>query len=243
MIREMITRYGRSWGGYIWAILEPVGMIAILALVFSQFIRTPPIGQSFALFYATGFIPYHFFNDIASQTSNAVRLNRALMQFPVVTPLDAIFARFLLSAITLVVVAAIVFFGLILIVDQPVRLEWPNLIVAVSAAAFLGLGVGTTNALLFSFYPVWRNLWAIISRPLFIVSGVFYTFESLPQSVQQVLWWNPLIHVVGEARKAFYPVYEGTYISLGAVVGVSALAFVFSASMLIRYRSRVIESG
>ncbi len=52
MVREMATRYGRSWGGYFWALAEPVGTIAILSLAFSQFIRTPALGDSFMLFYA-----------------------------------------------------------------------------------------------------------------------------------------------------------------------------------------------
>ena len=33
IIREMSTTYGRSAGGYIWAILEPVGAIALMSLV------------------------------------------------------------------------------------------------------------------------------------------------------------------------------------------------------------------
>ena len=50
-IREMITRYGRSIGGYAWAILEPVGWILMLSAIFSSFIRTPPLGQNFPLFF------------------------------------------------------------------------------------------------------------------------------------------------------------------------------------------------
>lgn len=49
MLREMSTRYGRTPGGYIWAILEPLGMIIILGLAFALLVRVPAMGTSFLL--------------------------------------------------------------------------------------------------------------------------------------------------------------------------------------------------
>ncbi len=242
MIREMITRYGRSAGGYIWALLEPIGMIAILSLAFSPFIRVPPIGESFIFFYATGYVPFHMYSEIAGNTSNAVHLNRSLMQFPMVTPLDAILARFFLSVLTLIVVTLIVFTGIAIIVEEPVRAHLGPLLSGLVCAALLGLGVGTLNAVLFPFFPVWRNLWLILNRPLFIISAVFFTFESMPGHLQDLLWWNPLVHVVGQVRAAFYPVYEGVYVSLGYVLAIAFGTFILGAALLARHKTFVIEN-
>ena len=54
MMREMATTYGRSPGGYLWALVEPIGAVAILTLLFSLAFPAPPMGKSFGLFYATG---------------------------------------------------------------------------------------------------------------------------------------------------------------------------------------------
>ncbi|MCC5956800.1 MAG: hypothetical protein JJU07_11910, partial [Natronohydrobacter sp.] len=35
MLREMATRYGRTPGGYLWAVVEPLGMILILGYAWS----------------------------------------------------------------------------------------------------------------------------------------------------------------------------------------------------------------
>ena len=67
MLREMSTTYGQSAGGYIWAILKPVGMIVILSLVFSLMVRKPYLGTNFMLFYATGYLPYSFFIPLLLQ--------------------------------------------------------------------------------------------------------------------------------------------------------------------------------
>jgi len=242
MVREMITRYGRTWGGYFWAILEPVGVILILSLAFSQVIHKPAIGSSFIMFYATGYIPFHFFLETSINTGGAVSLNRQLMLLPAVTPLDAVIARFLLSILTLIVVASIVFSGLLILIDDQVSLSLDSLFLSLSCGAIVGLGVGTFNSVVFSFVPSWRQLWGIISRPLFIISGVFFTFEQMPEGVRQVLWWNPLVHVVGESRKAFYASYEGAYIALWYPLGFGLFFLLVGAAFLIRNRSAIIEA-
>ncbi len=239
MVREMITRYGRSWGGYVWAILEPLGVIAILTFTFSQFIKTPPIGVSFALFYATGYIPYHFFSEISNAAGTAVQLNRPLLQFPMVTPIDTVLARFLLSFLTLIVVSVILFWGIFLIVDDPAQVSLPKVVVAFAGAALLGLGIGCLNAFLFAMLPVWRQIWGILTRPLFIVSCVFFTFQSLPEAIQQILWWNPLVHAVGAARVGFYPVYDASYVSFAYLYGCGASALLLGLALLARHRSDV----
>ena len=50
ILREMSTSNGRSPGGYLWAVLEPAGGIALLSLVFAAAFRNPPIGISFPMF-------------------------------------------------------------------------------------------------------------------------------------------------------------------------------------------------
>ena len=69
ILREMSTTYGRSAGGYIWAVLEPAAGIALLAFAFSLALRAPSLGTNFALFYATGYLPFmlYFYSAKKSQ--------------------------------------------------------------------------------------------------------------------------------------------------------------------------------
>ena len=58
MLREMSTTYGRSPGGYLWAILEPAGGIAMMSVAFGLVLRSPSLGTNFPIFYATGYLPF-----------------------------------------------------------------------------------------------------------------------------------------------------------------------------------------
>jgi capsular polysaccharide transport system permease protein len=64
MLREMTTKYGRTPGGYVWAILEPVAMIVVLSFGFSLVMRSPSLGNSFIVFYASGFLPFNQYRTL-----------------------------------------------------------------------------------------------------------------------------------------------------------------------------------
>ncbi|MHA1529656.1 MAG: ABC transporter permease [Alphaproteobacteria bacterium] len=214
LMREMTTRFGRSAGGYLWALIEPVGFIALLSLAFSQIAHSPPVGRSFPLFYATGYIAFSFYNDIAAITGRAVFVNRPLLNYPAVTALDTVLARFVLQSLTGLAVAALVFSGILAVFADQVRLQPAALLGAFALAGLLGLGVGLVNTTLFALSKSWELAYGVISRPLFLVSAVFFTFASLPAAAREVLWWNPLIHLVGLMRAGFYPVYDDSHVSV-----------------------------
>lgn len=221
MLREMITRYGRSSLGYAWAVLEPAAFIALLSLLFVQIAHTPPVGRSFVLFYATGYVAFHWFHDISSVTARSVFVNRPLLAFPPVTPLDTVFARFVLQVLTSIAVALVIFGTVLVVFVDQVLLDPAPLLLGFGLAAALGLGVGLTNCWLFAQSRSWELLWGVVSRPLFLISCVFFTFSSMPAFVREVLWFNPVVHVVGLIQAGFYPAYDASHVSPGYVLGVS----------------------
>ncbi|MEO1550211.1 MAG: ABC transporter permease [Pseudomonadota bacterium] len=232
MVREMTTRYARLSGGYLWAVVEPVAVICLLSILFSQAFRTPPLGTSFVLFYATGYLPLILFSDVADKTAAAVSFSRQLLAYPRVTVLDAVLARFLLNLLTQILVFTLVLSGLALAGLLPHMPRMDILATAVALAAALALGVGLLNCLAFSQSPMWQRLWSIVSRPLFLISGLFYTFEGLPAHIRELLIWNPLIHVVGLVRAALYPTYYAAYVQPGYVLALGLATAVLGALML-----------
>jgi capsular polysaccharide transport system permease protein len=241
ILRDMSAKFGRSVGGYVWAVAEPLGGIVLLAVAFSIALRMPPIGTSFLFFYATGMIPFTIYGNIANSAANAVRGNRGLLNYSVVSPLDAVLAGALLEILTLSVVAALLFVGIILFDDVTVNFEPIRVVNAFAMATLLGLGIGTLNCVLFGFFPTWKNIWGVLTKPLFLISGVFFTFNSAPPEMQQVLWFNPLAQIIGEMRAGFYGSYRADYVSYGYVVGIGLTLFVIGAWLLRRHASFLIE--
>lgn len=236
ILREMVTTYGRSPGGYLWAILEPVAVISLFAFVFSLAFRAPSLGSSFGLFYASGYLPYILFHDVSNKTANALRFSQPLLAFSAVTWLDAILARFILNFLTQVLVTTLVLLGLITLLDIDAHIEVSDLGIAMAMAGLLALGVGLLNSYLYQTIPVWERVWSVLTRPLFLISGVFFLFEDLPIWLQDVLWFNPLFHATGLMRTGLYPFYGPTYVNLLFPFGI-ALALILLGLLLGRIRS------
>ena len=235
LLREMSTTYGRSPGGYIWAILQPVAMIVILTLAFSLVLRAPSLGTSFVLFYATGFLPLRMFQDVSAATGAAIQFNRAMLAYPRVTFADSLIARSLLAVLTQVMVIAVVMAGIFAFEDIRVILDFRPVVLALSSAVLMAVGIGTLNSYLTLAFPVWKTIWGVLTRPLLFVSGVFYIYEDLPRVIQDILWWNPLIHVTGLMRTGFYTTYEASYVSAPFQVLCGMVPMAFGMLLLRRY--------
>ncbi|MEM9140382.1 MAG: ABC transporter permease [Pseudomonadota bacterium] len=241
MLREMITRYGRTSAGYLWALAEPVGFIALLSLIFTQITHKPPLGASFPLFYASGFLAYHWVADIADVTGRSVHVNRPLLSFPAITPLDTVLARFLLQALTGLVVAGVIL-AAILALDAPfARPDPAPLLTAFGLALCLGLGIGIFNVWAFAHWPFWERVWGILFRPVFLISCVFFTYGGLPGPVKEVLWWNPVIHLVGLMRAGLYPAYDAAYVMPGYVLALAGGLMCAGLLGLHRTSNRLVE--
>lgn len=231
ILREMSTSYGRSPGGYLWAILEPAIGIFLLTFLFSLAFRAPPLGQNFAIFYATGFVPFMAFNDISNKTATALKYSKQLLSYPRVTYMDALLGRFILNFLTQLLIGYVVLMGTVLLYETRTLINFPGIAMAYAMMGVLCFGLGTLNCFLFLRFPVWERAWTIITRPLMIVSGIIFLFDTIPEPYRGYLWYNPLVHIVGEMRKSFYISYSGDYVSpayvFGIGLGCTAVGLVF----------------
>lgn len=242
ILREMATRYGRSPGGYLWAILEPLGAILILAMGMSVIVRIPPMGNSFILFFATAFLPFSLYLNVSGMVARSINFSRALLFYPAVTWVDAVLARFLLNTLTGVLVMLILFSGLFIATDIGAMPNITPILQAVTLAALLGLSVGIVNCVLFGLFPVWEQIWSIATRPLFLISGVFFLYEDLPTTVQNILWYNPVIHITGLMRQGFYTTYTADYINVSFVAVVSLIYLFFGVLLMGRFHRDILNS-
>jgi capsular polysaccharide transport system permease protein len=241
MMREMATSYGRTPGGYLWAILEPaLGIFFMTTLVYALGFRQPPIGSNYPIFFATGIIPYYIFIQIAGSMASSLNYSRSLLAYPAVTYIDALVARFLIAALTQILVAYVIFAGILMAYDTRTNLDPMVVAAALSLAIGLGVGIGTFNAFLFTMFPLWQIAWSVLTRPLALLSGIFFTWNEIPRPYNDYLWYNPLIQIVGMCRSGFYPGYPAAYAQPLYVIGVSVVALILGLIFLRRYHQYLL---
>ena len=243
MIREMTTTYGRSPGGYIWTFVEPVGGIALLTLIFAMISRTPPLGNNFQIYFAAGILPFMMYTSTASKVSSAIRYSRPLLAYPSVTYIDTIVGRLLLNALTQIMIAVIMISMIVLIYDVDLHLNFLICVRAATMAFALGLGVGLANCYLMSMLPVWQSIWGILNRPLFIISGIFFLLDPLPEKLRSLLLLNPLAHAIMEMRNGIFDIYDAPYASPTYVYIVALCLTAIGMLVLHRYHRQILDEG
>ena len=235
ILREMNTSYGRSPGGYIWAVLQPAAGIGMMVAFLSAGFRSPPLGTNFALFYATGLLPFMLFMDVSAKLGQALNYSKPFLMYPRITFMDAIIARFILNYLTQLLVGYILIALILFFYETRSTLEMNRIALAYAMVGSLSFGIGVLNCFLTSRFRVWQQVWSILMRPMFLVSGIFFMYENIPDPYRSYLWYNPLMHVSGEMRAAFYVSYGADYVSPSFVFGISLLTSVFGVLFLRRY--------
>jgi capsular polysaccharide transport system permease protein len=94
---------------------------------------------------------------------------------------------------------------------------------------------------LFTRMPVYQRAWVIVNAPLFILSGIFFTYETIPSAYQDYIWYNPLMHITGLMREGFYSSYRPDYINVPYVVGVSFICMAFGLMLLRRHHRDLLN--
>jgi capsular polysaccharide transport system permease protein len=241
VLREMESTYGRQPGGYLWAVLQPIGMIVLLSLAFGILVNKPPLGTSFIFFYAIAYLPFDMYGSLSMKISTALNYSHPLLSYPRVTWMDAILARFILTVLTQVTVFCIVVGGITMLYETRSHFQLIPVMQGLGMAATVGLGIGLLNCLLSGLFPVWTTIFGILSRPLFLASGVLFLPDSMPRGVQDVLWWNPLVHIIGLVRRGFFPTYDAPFVSMYYGYGFGLVLIVVSLIFLQAYYKKILQ--
>lgn len=241
ILREMAATYGRSPGGYVWAVLEPALGLLLLVVIFSAGFRTPPLGTNFAIFYASGLLPFFMFMTTALKVQQAINYSKQLLAYPRVTFVDALLARFILNVLTQLVVSVLLFTLILTIYETRTVLRIGTLLNAYAMSAALGFGIGVLNCLMVSRHALWQTVWSVLTRPLILISGVIFLHDRIPEPYRGWLEWNPLVHVVGEARRAVYYSYVGAYVDPLYAYGVALICAVAGLLLLRSYYRDLME--
>ena len=204
LMREALTRYGNSRIGYLWAVIEPAAFISLFLVLRTYLGRAVPIGESLALFMLSGIVAARVVLSMVGKIGGAINANRALLVYPLLSPLDTIVARCILESMTGMVVLSLFFGGLLIVAPDVAIQDFATFTTAAAVMVLLACSIGTFNAVVGSIVPAWTRVWGMMSFPLFITSGAFFVPATLPPFALEIVWWNPILHIVEWFREGVY---------------------------------------
>ena len=241
VLRDMHTRFGKTKLGYLWALITPLSYAGASALAYTLMDRHPPLGDSMVVFFVLGFLPFFLFRNIIFQLTRTIQSSQNMLTHAAIMPNDVVFAKSLVECTTMFIVGVIVFSLL-----AWRGLSWQphdrvGLLAAVLTTMFLGTGVGAVSALLALVIRSWDRMSRLVLRPFFLVSGVMFLTDSIPETFREVIVWNPLLHCIEWVRVSFYSGYVCQSLDCVYPLLVGTGCLCFSLAMERLFRRRIYE--
>ena len=242
--RELQTRFGGYRLGYFWALVEPLSHVIMLSALFSLIRSDNEIYRApFPVFFALGILSFFVFQKIAVNSQNSIRVNLGLFAYRQVKPFDAIVVRatidffvYLLAIFFLAVIGGW-FFQYQVVPADPLKA-----LVILSLLSLLGLGIGFFTAVIGVLHEEWAQFIAIVLRPLYFISGIFFPLAALPERLHVYLLWNPVLHGVEAFRGAWIVGYPADKVSIGYLGAWSLMILFLGMSYYRSNRVNVLRS-
>lgn len=201
--RDIIARYKRSVLGVAWTMINPLGMMLVLTIVFSQvFVST----KAYPVYVLTGLVAWNFFSQTSVLAMHQFQwggslIHRIYLPKTVfgISALGTGLINLILSLLPVVLVMLILHVPL-----RPAVLFLPVSIICICAFA---LGVGLLLSVIAAYFWDVSEIYQIASFAWMYLTPVIYPEEAIPPAFR---WWlfhlNPMYYLIKLFR---LPLYEG----------------------------------
>ncbi|WP_431310887.1 ABC transporter permease [Methylorubrum aminovorans] len=205
MLRDMRSRFGGSYWGYLVQVLWPCVHLGIIVGAMAFRGMKQPILDSPMLFVATGALPALAFQYVSREVMKGYLVHKPLTYFPQVKKFDTVVARILVEIVNaflglMLVMATLICFGV-----DPVPVDIFQSVTGYLAAIGLGIGIGFINVGIVSIFPGWALGYVLITILLYLSSGVYFLACYMPQEIYYYMQWNPVTQIIDWVRLGYEP--------------------------------------
>lgn len=225
ILRQLVTKdfklkYRRSVLGILWSVLNPLLMMAVMTLVFSNMFRFPI--EHFPLYLILGSTLFTLMTDATNGAmSSIIDASSLLKKVRIkkwVFPLERVLFSLVNFSLSLVAVLGVMLFFMVF-GDSSGRLGFPGasmlmLPVLIVYVLMFSVGIGLALSALSVFFRDVMHLWGVVTvawnylTPIFWPQNLAQLAESMPNpgllnALQVVEQFNPMYHYVVYFRDIF----------------------------------------
>ena len=193
VVRDLKLKYRRSFLGYVWSLLNPLMMMAIMSLVFSYMFRFDI--QNYPLYLICGQTLWTFFSESTSMAMHSVLVNGTLIRKVYIPkyifPIARVLSRFVTMSFSLVAI-------LIVMLVTKVPLSWELLLIPVPLVFLLIFctGIGMILSALSVYFRDIVHLYGVLTMAWMYVTPIFYPISALPDEIAYYIQFNPMYHYI-----------------------------------------------
>ncbi len=185
--------------GYLWSLIRPLLLFAVLLFVFTRIFRLGSDVANYPVMLLLNIVLFTFFAEATQNAVTSVVNQESVVrktQFPrLVIPMAVVLTTFFTLGINLLVV-------LVFILAWGVDPTWTWLLFfpALGLLAVFTVAVCTILSVLYVRFRDVLMIWAVVSQVLFYGTPVIYPIEIVPDEYQQAMFANPVAVIFEQIR-------------------------------------------
>jgi len=249
-LRELRSKYRRSFLGWAWSMLNPLSNMVIYWFVFGVvFGATAPTGdpsgiQVYALYLLTGILPWGFFALVTNLGLGSLLGNSGLVKKVYFAWETLVFAQVIFSFVQFCIEMTLLCVAL-LIVGSPIAPWIPIAFLLMLLLAVYAAGFALALSTMAVYFRDLRYLWTIIIQVMFFATPIIYTPDKIagkvPPILEFILHWNPMAVFVLSFRHLLYSGRAPEWGHIAYLVAASIVAFVGGWTIFVKQSRRLAE--
>lgn len=231
--RDVKIKYRRSVLGVLWTLLNPLCMMVILSVVFSNIFKFDI--ENFPLYVLSGQVVFNFFNDATTSSMTSIINNAALLKKIYVPKYLFVLARVFSSFINLMASYTAL---LLVMVALRVELYWTVFLsfIPLMLVVVFSLGVGMLLAALTVRFRDIMHLYSVFTTGLLYLTPVIYPMSMLPGRIKIIVLLNPLTNYLEMFRDL---IFNNTLPSVGTLaLGVAECLAAMALGLYVFYKNQ-----
>ena len=231
--RDIKIKYRRSVLGVLWTLLNPLFMMIILSIVFSNLFKFDI--ENFPLYLLCGQVIFNFYSDATTSSMSAIINNASLIKKVYVPKYLFVLSRVFSSFINLL--ASFTALLLVMIVLRA-ELHWTVFfaIVPICLIVVFSLGIGLIlSAITVKFRDV-MHLYSVFITALMYLTPVIYPMSILPGIIRIIVLLNPLTNILQMFRNVM--LYNALPSFMSVCVGIIEAVVALITGLYVFYKNQ-----
>jgi len=236
--KDIKLKYRRSFLGYLWSVLNPLMIMAIMVIVFQHMFRFSI--ENYPAYVISGQVCFNFLSEATNQAIWSITGNAALLKKTYVPKYIFTFAKVTSGCVNLLFsLGALLIVFIVCKVQLSVYMLFLPLVL-LQLYVFC-LGVGMLLAAVNVFFRDIQYIYSAFLTAWMYMTPLFYPIEQLPENVQWIIkHLNPLYFYVGQFRDIMiYEQMPGNAILLAGIVA-AILAMLAGTTVFLKVKDNFI---
>jgi len=238
-VSDFKVRYQNSILGYVWTLIKPLLLFAVLYVVFSVFMRFPV--ENYQLYLLLGVIIWNFFAEATVVALRSFETKQSLITKIYFPRIIVVIASTLTSFMTFLL-NMLVFLVFLCLSNIGFHFSFFFFLIYIIELYFIILAFSLILSALYVKFRDLSHIWDVLLQIGFWLTPIIYPVSLIPDVYHRFIYLNPLARVIEYSRVVFVDGYIPAFNLNITLAIMTILIFILGMFVFRKFESQIAEN-